>query len=139
MSERAETLENNPNEWGEHMDLQAAAIFHDVEIDVAIKIRTRQVYVDQVHSYNRNGRRSKNAKKGNRLVYFDGRSHFQVAHKVQTLNKNCLFLCRAVRMCACPCILCYRLELGLGQPCLTTMSSVLERDEYILFDVPGQD
>ena len=58
MNETAETLENNPNEWGEHMDLQAAAIFYDVEIEVAIQTRARQVYVEQVHSYNRTGRRS---------------------------------------------------------------------------------
>ena len=69
MDARAQTLENNPNEWGEHMDLQAAAIFYDVDIEVAIKTRTRQVYVDEVHSYNRNGTRSKNAKKCDRLVY----------------------------------------------------------------------
>lgn len=82
MDARAQTLENNPNEWGEHMDLQAAAIFYDVDIEVAIKTRTRQVYVDEVHSYNRNGTRSKNAKKCDRLVYYDGRSHFQIAQKV---------------------------------------------------------
>ena len=63
MDERAQTLENNRNEWREHMGLQAAAIFYDLDIEVAIKIRTKQVYVDQVHSYNRNGRQLKNAKK----------------------------------------------------------------------------
>ena len=47
-----EKLENNPNEWGKHMDIQAAAIFYDVDIDVAMKTRTTQVYVEQVHSYN---------------------------------------------------------------------------------------
>ena len=63
MDERAQTLENNRNEWGEHMDLQAATLFYDLDVEVAIKSITRQVYVDQVHSYNRNGRQLKNAKK----------------------------------------------------------------------------
>ena len=47
-----EKLENNPNEWGEQMDIQAAAIFYDIDIDVAMKTRPTQVYVEQVHSYN---------------------------------------------------------------------------------------
>ena len=82
MDARAQTLEKNPIEWGEHMDIQAAAIFYDADIEVAIKTRTRQVYVDQVHSFYRNGRRSENAKKCKRIVYFDGRSHFKITQKV---------------------------------------------------------
>ena len=42
MDERAQTLENNHNEWGEHMDLQAATLFYDLDIEVAIKTRTKQ-------------------------------------------------------------------------------------------------
>ena len=105
MDARTEILENNPNEWGEHMGLQAAAIFYDVDIEVAIKTRTRQVYVDQVYSYNRNGRRSKNAKKCNRLVYYDGRSHFQIAQKAKTLNRNCIY--SYAGQCACVPVLVY--------------------------------
>ena len=79
---RAQTMENNPIEWGEPMDIQAAAIFYDADIEVAIKTRTRQVYVGQVHSFNRDGRRSENAKKCKRIVYFDGRNHFKIIQKV---------------------------------------------------------
>ena len=58
-----------------------AAIFYDVDIDVAIKTRTTQVHVEQVHSYNQNTSQSKNAEKSTRIIYFDGNSHFKIGQK----------------------------------------------------------
>ena len=82
MSERADTLERLPNEWGENMDIQAAANFYNVEIDVAVQTRTRQVGLQEVHSFNQNARRSRSARKSPRLIYFDGKSHFKVGHRL---------------------------------------------------------
>ena len=51
MQEHAQQLEDNPNEWGKHMDIQAVAKFYNVDIDVAIETG-RTLYVEHVHSYN---------------------------------------------------------------------------------------
>ena len=43
MASKARKLERDPNEWGENMDIQAAAIYYNVEIDVAIETGGDQV------------------------------------------------------------------------------------------------
>ena len=40
MAARAKKLAKKQNEWGEHMDIQAAAIFYNVNFLVATQTRT---------------------------------------------------------------------------------------------------
>ena len=62
MSDRAKKLKENKKEWGEHMDIQAAAIFFDVQFQVAtFNRRSKRVYTEDIRSYHRNGRRSTTA------------------------------------------------------------------------------
>ena len=82
MQERAQVLQDNPNEWGEHMDIQAAANFYNVDINVAIETGRRTPYIEHVYSYNQAARRSSNARKATRIIYFDGHAHFMVGHRL---------------------------------------------------------
>ena len=82
MAGRAKILIDDPNEWGEHMDIQAAAIFFNVDIKVVTQTTTSQVYVEEVHLLQTDGKRRRDARKCSRVIYYDGRSHFKVEHKL---------------------------------------------------------
>ena len=71
MEKRAEALERSSTEWGEHMDIQAAAIYYNVDLQVVIETGRGKGYVEDVHSFIMDARRSRNAKKASRVIYFD--------------------------------------------------------------------
>ena len=60
MEQRADILEQNPNEWGEYLDIRAAAIYYNVDLQVAAATRRGRAYVEDVHSSRRDGQRSAN-------------------------------------------------------------------------------
>ena len=81
MDERARKLQRKANEWGEHMDIQAAAILYDVQFHLFIVNRRRQtIYREDIYSYRHNSTRSASAQHSPQVLWFDGRCHFKVAH-----------------------------------------------------------
>ena len=82
MRRRAALLEKSPNEWGETMDIRAAACYYNINFKVASASGTGLVYIDDVFALTSDGRKSSSAKTSQRLIYFDGRNHFQVGHKL---------------------------------------------------------
>ena len=64
------------------MDIRAAACYYNINFKVASASGTGLVYIDDVFALTSDGRKSSSAKTSQRLIYFDGRNHFQVGHKL---------------------------------------------------------
>ena len=63
------------------MDIQVAAVIYDVEFRVVTYNRRRKcAYIEDIHAFHRNRRRSTSSSYLPRIVWYDGRGHFRVGH-----------------------------------------------------------
>ena len=83
MADRAETLVNNPSEWGEMMDIIAAACHYSINFDVISTTKRNRSFIQRVRALRRDGSVKTNARHSSRIVYYVyGSQHFQVGHMI---------------------------------------------------------